>query len=69
MNRLDQGHLHPKLPKTDMSRPGIKAGPPWWKVRKELSKQLVNSYSENLHMNAQPLENALDMAPPSACVT
>jgi hypothetical protein len=28
--RLDQGHLHPKLevPGTDMSRPGIEPGPP-----------------------------------------
>jgi len=31
MERLDEGHLHPKLevptPETDMSRPGIKPGP------------------------------------------
>jgi hypothetical protein len=29
MERLDQGHLHPKLrgPETNMSRPGIKLGP------------------------------------------
>jgi hypothetical protein len=37
--------------------------------RKGPFKQLVNSYSEHLHMSAQPVENARDITPPSACVT
>ncbi len=32
--------------------------------RKEPFKQLVNSYSEHLHMSARPVENARDITPP-----
>jgi hypothetical protein len=32
--------------------------------RKGPFKQLVNSYTEHLHMRTRPVENALDMAPP-----
>jgi hypothetical protein len=51
IKRLDQGHLHPKL------------GPSQWEastLEKEFFKQLLNSYSEHLHMSAQPVENACD---------
>jgi hypothetical protein len=37
--------------------------------RKELFEQLVNSYSQHLHMSTEPVENAHDMAPSSALVT
>ncbi len=37
--------------------------------RKVPFNQFVNSYSEHLHMSAQPVENAYSMAPPRACVT
>jgi hypothetical protein len=56
--RLDQGHLHPKL-----EVPGLKC-PSWASTvgakhyRKEQFEQLVNCYSEHLHMSARPVENA-----------
>jgi hypothetical protein len=43
-----------------MSRPGIEPRPPGWEARtlkKEPFEQLVNSYSEHLHMSARPVEN------------
>jgi hypothetical protein len=49
MERLDQGHLHPKLESRDcMSRPGIEPGASavgGEHSSKELSEQRVNSYS------------------------
>jgi hypothetical protein len=44
MKRLDQGHLHPLLehPETNMSRPGIKPGPPGEYSSKELFEQLMS---------------------------
>jgi hypothetical protein len=39
-----------------MFRPGIEDGPPH-----NHSTQLVNKYSEHLHMSARPVENALDI--------
>jgi hypothetical protein len=52
MERLDQGHLHPKLEVPGLTCPCVGGE----HSRKEPSRQLVNSYSELLHM-----------APPSAC--
>jgi hypothetical protein len=56
-----------------MSRPGIESGPPQWvggeHSRKEPFEKLVNSYLKHIHMSVRPVENARDMAPPSACVT
>ncbi len=37
--------------------------------RKEPFEQLVNGYSEHLHMSVITVENACKMAPSSACVT
>jgi hypothetical protein len=37
--------------------------------RKEPFEQLVNSYLEHLHMSVRQVENALDMASHSSCVT
>jgi hypothetical protein len=56
MKRLDQGHLHSKL---DISRTRASAvgGE---HSRKKPFTQLVNSYSEHLHMSVQPVENAHD---------
>jgi hypothetical protein len=59
LKRLDQGHLHPKLEDPGLTCPG-------WQLtsvgvehsRKEPFEQLVNSYSEHLHMSARPVENA-----------
>jgi hypothetical protein len=48
-----------------MSQLGMEPGPPWWKastLEKRAYEQLVNSYSEYLHMNARPVENARDPA-------
>jgi hypothetical protein len=62
LKRLVQGHLHPKLKSQD--RPRIEPGPLWWGrvryFRKEPFEQLVDSYSEHLHMSARPVENASD---------
>jgi hypothetical protein len=51
MKRLHQGHLHPNLevPRLHVSA-GNRTGPPWHS-RKEPLDQLVNSYSEQLHMS------------------
>ncbi len=55
--------LHPE-PKTNMSRPGIERGPPASQAitlaKNYLFEQLVNHYSEHLHMSARPVENARD---------
>jgi hypothetical protein len=37
--------------------------------RKEPFEKLVYRYSEQLHMSAQPVKNATDMTPFSACAT
>jgi hypothetical protein len=44
LERLDQGHLHPlnEQSETDISRPGIEPGPPWWEVI-PLAKSYLNS--------------------------
>jgi hypothetical protein len=45
--RLNQVHLHPRSPETDMSWPGIEPGPTRWEGEhssKELFEQLINSY-------------------------
>ncbi len=56
IKRLDQGHLHPTLEVLGlMSRPGIELGPlrsvGGAHPRKKPFEQLVNSYSEHLHMS------------------
>jgi hypothetical protein len=50
MERLDQGHLHPRGPETDMSRPGIKPG---LQEASTLAKSYSKSYSEHLHISPQ----------------
>ncbi len=66
--RLEHRRLHPKLEVTGVtclswkSNLGLHGG-------KEPFKQLVNSYSEHLHMSLQQVENVHNMAPPSVCVT
>jgi hypothetical protein len=73
MKRLNQGHLHPKLEIPVLTCPGgnrtqaSKVGGEH--SRKEPFEQLVKSCSEHLHMRWRPLENARNMAAPSACVT
>jgi hypothetical protein len=53
MERLDLGHLHPKL-EIDMSRPEIEPGPLASEhSSKELFEQRVNSYSEHLHISSR----------------
>jgi hypothetical protein len=50
-----------------MSRPGIKpmdSTVGGKHSRKEPFEQLVNSYSEHLHITVRQVENACDMAPP-----
>ncbi len=47
-----------------MSQPGIEPGPPRWEAstpinRKEPFEQLVNSYSEHIHMSVRPVEATL----------
>jgi hypothetical protein len=71
MTRLDQGHLHPKLEVPGLTCPGPESnlGLEGQHSRKEPFEQLVNRYSEHLHMNDGTLKNAGDMAPPSACFT
>jgi hypothetical protein len=49
MKRLNQGHIHPKLEVTGLTCPG-------WESNQGLC--VVNSYSEHLHMNWRPVENA-----------
>jgi hypothetical protein len=64
MKSLNQGHLHPKLevPRlTCPSRDGTQASAVGGiHSRKDPFKQLVDSYSEHLHMSTQPVENARD---------
>jgi hypothetical protein len=54
MERLEQGHLHPKLEVPGLTwpgrewNPGLRGGR---HSRKEPFKQLFNSYSEHLHMS------------------
>jgi hypothetical protein len=44
--------LDSRGPDTDMSRPGIEPGPPGGEYScKVLFEQLINSFSENLHMS------------------
>ena len=75
MKTVDQSHLYPKTrgPRTDMSQLGIEPGPLRWEAstleKSHPFKQLVNSNSEYLQISVQPVENAQDMAPPSAFVT
>ncbi len=53
MERLDQGHLHPKLEVQRLtclgreSNPGLRGE----HSSKELFEQRINSYSEHLHMS------------------
>jgi hypothetical protein len=59
MERLDQGHLHPKLEAPGLTCPGRDSNPGRASCvrgehsRKEPSRQLVNNYrcSEHLHMS------------------
>jgi hypothetical protein len=68
MKRLDQGHLRPKLEVLRLTCPGRESNP-GEHSRKEQFEQLVNGFLEHPHMSARPVENARNMAPPSACVT
>ncbi len=60
MKRLS--HLHPKLEVPGLICPGLESYPASVVGReysnKEPFQQLVNSYSEHLHMFARPVENA-----------
>jgi hypothetical protein len=51
MKKLEQDHLHPLVahPRADMSRPGIKHGPPRWKTCTSYSNIIFIAYSEHLH--------------------
>ncbi len=72
MKRHGPGHLHPKLEVRGLTCPGWESNNLGWKastLEKRHFEQLVNSYSEHLHMSAQPVENSHDMACSSACVT
>ncbi len=66
MKRLDQGHLHPKLKAPGLTCPGLagnRTQAPTGRgkhSRKEPFVQLVNSYSEHLHMSVRPVKNARD---------
>ncbi len=54
MERLDQGHLHPRGPETDMSRPGIEPRPVGSEhSSKELLEKRGNSSLEHLHMSPE----------------
>jgi hypothetical protein len=68
MKRLDQGHLHPKLEVLGLTCPSRNQTQASKVVgkhsRKGPFKQLVNSYTEHLHMSTRPVENTLDMAFP-----
>ncbi len=65
MKRLNQGHLHSKLEVPGLSRLGTEHEHGGGNhSRKERFEKLVNSYWENLHMSAKPVENARHMAPP-----
>jgi hypothetical protein len=61
MKRLDQGHLPPKLEVPGLTCSSRESNPGELS-RKEPFEQLVNSYPEHLqlHMSAQPGENARD---------
>ncbi len=59
--RLDQGHLHPKLEVPGLARVSAVGGE---HSRKEPLEQLVNSYLEHLDMNARPVVNAPPWLPP-----
>ncbi len=59
MKRLDQGHLYPELEVPGLtSQPGIKHEP---------LEQLVNSYSEHLHMSATSGECSRPGSPKCMC--
>ncbi len=63
---LDQGRLYPNL-----EVPGLtcrQKSNPGEHQRKEPSRQLINSYSEHLHMSALTVENACYVAPPTVHV-
>jgi hypothetical protein len=54
MERLDQGHLHPKLVVPELTCPGNRTRASrvgGEHSRKEPSGRLVDSYSEHLHMS------------------
>jgi hypothetical protein len=62
MERLDQGHLHPKLEVPRLTCLGWESSPASTvegkHFRKEPFEQLVICCSEHLHMSTQTLENA-----------
>jgi hypothetical protein len=72
MKRLEPGHLRPKLQVPEPTCPGRErtqaSAVGGEHSKKEPFEQLVNSYSEHLHMSVGPVEHARDMVPPSACV-
>ncbi len=51
--RLDQGHLHPKLEVPGLTCLSRESNPGGEHSRKEPFKQLVNSYSENIYIGAR----------------
>jgi hypothetical protein len=65
MKRLE-GHLHPKLEVPGMTCVGRESepGPPRWEAstleKSHSNILLIGSYSEHLHMSAQPVVNARD---------
>ncbi len=63
IKRLDQGHLHPKLEvqgHVPVGNPTLASAVGGEHSGKEPFEQLVNNYSEHLHMSARPVENARD---------
>jgi len=57
MERLYQDHLHPKLEVPELTYPGRESNPAVGgeHSRKEPFEQLVNDYSEHLHMSPRQI--------------
>jgi hypothetical protein len=57
MERLDPGHLHPKLEVPGQTCPGRESNPGGEHSEKEPIEQLVNSYMEHLLMSPRNNHN------------
>ncbi len=60
MRIRDPGWKKDKHPGSATLPAGNRPGPPDWEASKEPFEQLVNSYSEHLHLSPRPVENARD---------
>jgi hypothetical protein len=64
MKRLALGHFHNKLEVPRLTCPGQESNPVLYSGRRTLKKepfeQLINNYSEDLHMSVRPIEDACD---------